>query len=64
MGRDGDSTRVSGNYHGIGRELNSNRNYDEAIRVMQRASAIPKNTKISYHDHVREIKVSFIAAVH
>ncbi|THV07880.1 spliceosome complex protein [Dendrothele bispora CBS 962.96] len=26
-------------------------NYDEAIRVMQRAAAIPKNTKISYHDH-------------
>ncbi|KAF4615495.1 hypothetical protein D9613_002905 [Agrocybe pediades] len=26
-------------------------NYDEAIRVMQRATAIPKNTKISYHDH-------------
>ncbi|KDQ10160.1 hypothetical protein BOTBODRAFT_137085 [Botryobasidium botryosum FD-172 SS1] len=25
-------------------------NYDEAIRVMQRATAIPKNTKISYHD--------------
>lgn len=29
-----------------------NRNYDEAIRVMQRAAAIPKNTKINYHDHV------------
>ncbi|KAL4065364.1 hypothetical protein J3A83DRAFT_4099989 [Scleroderma citrinum] len=26
-------------------------NYDEAIRVMQRAAAIPKNTKINYHDH-------------
>ncbi|OBZ75733.1 Pre-mRNA-splicing factor SYF1 [Grifola frondosa] len=26
-------------------------NYDEATRVMQRAAAIPKNTKISYHDH-------------
>ncbi|EMD38479.1 hypothetical protein CERSUDRAFT_135308 [Gelatoporia subvermispora B] len=26
-------------------------NYDEAIRVMQRAAVIPKNTKISYHDH-------------
>ncbi|KAF9567615.1 hypothetical protein CPC08DRAFT_626769 [Agrocybe pediades] len=26
-------------------------NYDEAIRVMQRATTIPKNTKISYHDH-------------
>lgn len=26
-------------------------NYDEAIRVMQRAAAIPKNTRINYHDH-------------
>ncbi|KAF9532344.1 hypothetical protein CPB83DRAFT_874209 [Crepidotus variabilis] len=26
-------------------------NYDDAIRVMQRATALPKNTKISYHDH-------------
>ncbi|KAJ8588066.1 TPR-like protein [Rhizopogon salebrosus TDB-379] len=26
-------------------------NYDEAVRVMQRAAAIPKNTKINYHDH-------------
>ncbi|KIK63667.1 hypothetical protein GYMLUDRAFT_40747 [Collybiopsis luxurians FD-317 M1] len=26
-------------------------NYDEAIRVMQRATATPKNTKINYHDH-------------
>ncbi|KIL69596.1 hypothetical protein M378DRAFT_156817 [Amanita muscaria Koide BX008] len=26
-------------------------NYDEAIRVMQRASAIPKDTKVNYHDH-------------
>lgn len=34
------------------------RNYDEAIRVMQRASAIPKNTKINYHDHVRAARRS------
>ncbi|KAG9014968.1 pre-mRNA-splicing factor syf1 [Tulasnella sp. JGI-2019a] len=27
-----------------------NENYEEAIRVMQRAAAIPKNTKISYYD--------------
>lgn len=27
-------------------------NDDEAIRVMQRAAAVPKNTKINYHDHV------------
>ncbi|KAF8078124.1 hypothetical protein FPV67DRAFT_1464273 [Lyophyllum atratum] len=26
-------------------------NYDDAIRVMQRATAIPKNVKINYHDH-------------
>ncbi|CAA7267929.1 unnamed protein product [Cyclocybe aegerita] len=26
-------------------------NYDEAIRVMQRATAVPRNTKINYHDH-------------
>ncbi|PPQ78538.1 hypothetical protein CVT25_011810 [Psilocybe cyanescens] len=26
-------------------------NYDEAIRVMQRATAIPKNVKVNYHDH-------------
>jgi pre-mRNA-splicing factor SYF1 len=29
------------------------RNYDEAIRVMQRGAAIPRNTKINYHDPVR-----------
>ena len=28
------------------------RNYDEAIRVMQRAAVVPKNTKINYFDHV------------
>ncbi|KAF8321100.1 spliceosome complex protein [Clavulina sp. PMI_390] len=27
-----------------------NENYDDAIRVMQRATAVPKNAKISYHD--------------
>ncbi|KAG6874295.1 hypothetical protein C0995_001520 [Termitomyces sp. Mi166 len=26
-------------------------NYDDAIRVMQRATAIPKNVKVNYHDH-------------
>jgi hypothetical protein len=29
------------------------RNYDDAVRVMQRATAVPKNTKVNYHDHVR-----------
>src|ERR1700733_1061395 len=33
------------------------RNYDEAIRVMQRATAVPKNTKISYHDQVKSRQV-------
>jgi pre-mRNA-splicing factor SYF1 len=35
------------------------RNFDEAIRVMHRATAIPKNTKVSYHDHVRSFIFSF-----
>ncbi|THH04698.1 hypothetical protein EW145_g5331 [Phellinidium pouzarii] len=26
-------------------------NFDEAIRVMQRAAVVPKNPKINYHDH-------------
>lgn len=33
-------------------------NYDEAIRVMQRATAIPKNPKINYHDHVSRSWIS------
>ena len=32
-----------------------NSKYDEGIRVMQRATAIPKNTRINYHDHVRNV---------
>ncbi|KAF9452876.1 TPR-like protein [Macrolepiota fuliginosa MF-IS2] len=31
-------------------ELRHN-NYDDAIRAMQRAAAVPKNTKLNYHDH-------------
>ena len=31
------------------------RNYDEAIHVMQWATSVPKNTKISYHDQVHLI---------
>jgi len=35
------------------------RNYDEAIKVMQRAAAIPKNWKtISFHDEVRFVSLS------
>jgi len=30
-----------------------NSNYEEAIRVMQRAATIPKNNKVNYHDQVR-----------
>jgi len=29
-----------------------NENYEDAIRVMQRATAVPKNPRISYHDQV------------
>lgn len=32
-----------------------NENYDEAIRVMQRAAVVPKNPKINYHDHVSNL---------
>ena len=39
--------------------LKRRRNYDDAIRVMQRAAAVPKNTKVNYHDHV-----SFINNIH
>lgn len=28
------------------------RNYEEAIRLMQRATTVPKNTKINYYDDV------------
>ncbi|TFY68245.1 hypothetical protein EVG20_g3632 [Dentipellis fragilis] len=31
-------------------------NYDAAIRVMQRAAAIPKDTKINYHDHTLSVQ--------
>ncbi|KAI0256478.1 spliceosome complex protein [Lactifluus subvellereus] len=31
-------------------------NYDDAIRVMQRATAIPKNTKVNYHDHALSVQ--------
>jgi pre-mRNA-splicing factor SYF1 len=40
----------------------NNRNYDEAIRVMQRAAAIPKNTKINYHDHVGHLVIAVLYA--
>ncbi|KAH7107717.1 protein prenylyltransferase [Auriculariales sp. MPI-PUGE-AT-0066] len=31
-------------------------NYDEAIRVMQRAAALPKNTKVNYHDQTLPVQ--------
>ena len=31
------------------------RNYNKAIHVMQRATSVPKNTEISYHDQVHFI---------
>lgn len=30
----------------------ASRNFDEAVRVMQRATTVPKNTKVNYHDDV------------
>ncbi|KAF8753312.1 HAT (Half-A-TPR) repeats protein [Rhizoctonia solani] len=36
-----------------------NENFDEAIRVMQRATAIPKNVKINYHDQSLPVKHAF-----
>ncbi|KAI0273808.1 spliceosome complex protein [Gloeopeniophorella convolvens] len=32
-------------------------NYDDAIRVMQRATAVPKNTKVNYHDHALPVQI-------
>lgn len=55
MGRDGDSTRVCPRSVIVNSLLTIYRNYDEGIRVMQRAAAVPKNPKINYHDHVRRI---------
>lgn len=31
------------------------RNYEEAIRLMQRATTVPKNTKINYYDDVSRL---------
>ncbi|KAI0336387.1 spliceosome complex protein [Cubamyces sp. BRFM 1775] len=31
-------------------------NYDEAIRVMQRAAVVPKNTKVNYFDHALPVQ--------
>ncbi|CCM02931.1 uncharacterized protein FIBRA_05046 [Fibroporia radiculosa] len=32
-------------------------NYDDAIRVMQRAAAVPKNTKVNYHEHSLSVQM-------
>jgi pre-mRNA-splicing factor SYF1 len=29
-----------------------NRNYDEAVRLMQRATTVPKNTKVDFYNDV------------
>lgn len=34
------------------------RNYEEAIRLMQRATTVPKNTKINYYDDVSRLSFS------
>ncbi|KAI6151001.1 hypothetical protein BKA82DRAFT_4122742, partial [Pisolithus tinctorius] len=31
-------------------------NYDDAIRVMQRAAAVPKDAKVNYHDHTLPVQ--------
>ena len=38
------------------------RNYDDAIRVMQRVTAVPQNkdTKANYYDHIRFIAVNIM----
>lgn len=38
------------------------RNYDEAIRIMQRAAFVPKDPKINYHDQVCSPWMSFIGS--
>lgn len=42
---------------GEGRELIGVwcRNYDEAIKVMQRATQVPRKTGVSFHDEVRSL---------
>ena len=31
------------------------RNYDEAVRLMQRATTLPRNTKVDYYNDVSSI---------
>ena len=32
----------------------TNRNYEEAVRLMQRATTVPKNTKIDFYNDVSD----------
>ena len=36
------------------------RKYDDVIRVLQRATSVPKNRKVNYYDHVRCIALNTI----
>jgi pre-mRNA-splicing factor SYF1 len=38
-------------------------NYDEAVRVMQRATALPKNTRINYHDHALSVQARLFKSI-
>ena len=33
------------------------RNYDEAVRLMQRATTVPKNTKIDFYNDVSDFQL-------
>jgi hypothetical protein len=50
MGRNGIAPRVSVVRSAQLHKLIRDRNYDEAVRVVQRGLVIPKNARISYHD--------------
>ena len=51
MGRDGTEERVS---LSITLKVPANvcRNYDEAVRLMQRATTLPRNVKVDYYNDV------------
>lgn len=42
-----------------------NRNYNEAIKVMQRATAVPRKTAINFHDEVSTYPIiSLVSSAH
>jgi len=52
MGRDVVEERVSLLYNLIWCGWLTRRNYDEAVRLMQRATTLPRNTKVDYYNDV------------